>query len=327
VSILGTIMWHAEQDKAYVFRRKHATPFPPPKRLHERPRLNLDLGRDRSTAKGHDQDHEQEHEEVPIVFMSPMLEKMVYPITPRTPRNSMQKRISSDVPLTPLSPPPSMPLPEVPPTPSSSAPEVMTDLMQEVLEIMNGIMDEQHVVQDQDQVLREMTELVVIMQQEAEDLLALADLVEEYVEEVDFAKQAADIEDWVDDLDLGYYGVFPSEESKRGGHKRDDSAVGLEEDDDFHVGELRESVYREVPIIRRQTPDRKEVISIHIESPRSMRRDGIPISMEEVPIISTPHPKGKTFLQTAPSEFRDSGLELRSPQNSPWSQTTTAGWI
>ena len=89
-----------------------------------------------------------------------------------------------------------------PPTPSSQAPEKMTNLLTEVLNIMNTVMEQQHSVQEEDAILSDLTELVVIMQEEAEALLHLADLVEEYVEEVDISKEAAEIEAWVEDLGL-----------------------------------------------------------------------------------------------------------------------------
>lgn len=310
---------------------------PSPKRLHERPTLNLDLHRSPSTRR--------RMEEVPIVFMSPIVEK-VYPLAlePQTRRNSLMPRSPLSeaplthrtsvqygvLPLTPQSPAPSATFPSTPPTPSSTAPEVMTSLLQEVLGIMNGIMSHHSTVQEEDQFLRELTELVVIMQQEAEDLLALADLVEEYVEEVEVAEQVADTEDWVDDLDLGYYGFVEGEGGKEcgRGHKRDDSAVGLDDDsDDFHAGELRESVYREVPIIRRQTPERKEVELVEIpRSPRIVAKDVDPMEIQRVPIISTLQlRKGK--LKEPPSPFRDSGLGAPSPKSSVRCKKKSPRWI
>lgn len=183
---------------------------------------------------------------------------------------------------------------------------------------MNEIMSQQANVQEEDQVLRELTELVAVMQQEAEDILALANLVEEYVEEVDVVEQAADMEDWVADLDLGYYGFADEVGGKEGGggHKRDDSAIGLDDNrDGFLAEELRESVYREVPMIRRQTPERKEVELFEIpRSPKVVAKDIEREGLQSMPIISTPQPKGKP--KKLPSSFRDSGLGSPSPTSS-----------
>ncbi|CAG8955615.1 hypothetical protein HYFRA_00009569 [Hymenoscyphus fraxineus] len=85
-----------------------------------------------------------------------------------------------------------------PPTPSSLAPLHLTGLLQQVLLIMNTIMGQQSIVQEEDDLLRDLTELVVIMQDEAEALVNMADLVEEYVEEVD----AAEMREWIEELDL-----------------------------------------------------------------------------------------------------------------------------
>jgi hypothetical protein len=341
-------MWCAQQDKAYASRPKHVNHVLPPKRLHERPQLNLDI----------------RMEEVPIVFMFPSVEQE-------------GNQPSSDFHIT--NPAPNVPLPDVPPkhtmlanrrqsvllqeqdspsTPSSAAPQVMTGLLQEVLGIMNEIMDQRSIVQEEYQVLQELTELVVIMQQEAEDLLALADLVEEYNEEVEFAEQAAVMEEWVDDLDLEYYSEereeFVVEEDESGGlghrrddseewgedtedeksgglrHRRDDSAVELDEEDvdHFHFGELAESVYREVPIIRRQTPEIKEVRLVDIEAVglRGGGQSKFGRVFQNVPIISTPQPREGKLIRP-PSIFRDSGLDLLSPKWSVSSKKTIPRWI
>ncbi|KAK0117800.1 hypothetical protein ONS95_012125 [Cadophora gregata] len=142
---------------------------------------------------------------------------------------------------------------DAPPTPSSQAPEKMTDLLTEVLNIMNTVMEQQHSAQEEDAILGDLTELVVIMQEEAEALLHLADVVEEYVEEVDLAKEAAEIEDWVEELgldempevsdgsgsstetelDVAPILVDPEKQSRNKSHARDDSydsALGLEDE-------------------------------------------------------------------------------------------------
>ncbi|KAJ5050871.1 uncharacterized protein L3040_002739 [Drepanopeziza brunnea f. sp. 'multigermtubi'] len=153
-----------------------------------------------------------------------------------------------------------------PPTPSSQAPEKMTSLLSEVLSIMNTIMEQQHTVQQEDRIVAELTELVVIMQEEAEALLNLADLVEEFVEEVDVASEVADIESWVEELHLDCVGgsmMMYEDESMPGLqsakpkplHGRDgsvDSAVSLSiagdelgAGDGPYSGELRESLHRD----------------------------------------------------------------------------------
>lgn len=221
------------------------------------------------------------------------------------------------IPLTPSQPPP--------PTPSSTTPANMTGLLHEVLGIMNGIMDQQAIVQEEDDVLTHLTELVVIMQQEAEDLLALADLVEQYVEEIDVAEQVAEIEEWVEELDLDGIRKTSSPEFK--GHERGDSAVGLEEDalEDEHAGELRESMFREVPIVQYQSPEIVNITPIMTGAlPVSpLGRDTTSKSRSDatghVPTIGISRPKrGK--LKKPPQTFRDSGLDLRSPIGSQSSQ-------
>lgn len=56
--------------------------------------------------------------------------------------------------------------------------------------------------EEEEEVLRDLTELVVIMQDEAEALVNMADLVEEYVDEIAIAEQSAEMQEWVSDLDL-----------------------------------------------------------------------------------------------------------------------------
>ncbi|KAI9047274.1 hypothetical protein LZ554_008725 [Drepanopeziza brunnea f. sp. 'monogermtubi'] len=162
----------------------------------------------------------------------------------------------------------------VPPTPSSQAPEKMTSLLSDVLSIMNTIMEQQHTVQQEDRIVAELTELVVIMQEEAEALLNLADLVEEFVEEVDVASEVADIESWVEELHLDCVDGGAAEKKVGGGmmvvhenesmpglrsakanHGRDvsiDSAVSMSiggdelgAGDGPYSGELRESLHRD----------------------------------------------------------------------------------
>ncbi len=69
-------------------------------------------------------------------------------------------------------------------------------------------------------------ELVVIMQQ------GVADLVEEYVDEVEVAEDVAGIEEWIEELGVDNCGFGEdadgSQRERKMGHKRHDSAVGLE---------------------------------------------------------------------------------------------------
>lgn len=169
--------------------------------------------------------------------------------------------------------------------------------------------------ESQAEILAELTELVVIMQSEAEDLLALADLVEEYVEEVDLSEQVAGIEDWADDqdLDLGYGSASSSpvkENMRDRKHTREDSAVSLASTD---AGDLMlsEDVYREMPILRSHTPDRREVKEVTI------RGEGVvlkPVAMEkkeDIPVVKAPVPK-RLLSKKSFSAFRDSGISMFS---------------
>jgi hypothetical protein len=204
----------------------------------------------------------------------------------------------------------------------------MIGLLQEVLGIMNGIMDQQSTSQDEDAVLRDLTELVVIMLQEAEDFLPLADLEEEYVDEVELAEEVTGIEELgVHSGGLGGNADWDGRKTKRS-HQKDDSVVVLEDEDNVHAGELRESTYREVSIVRQQIPEKREVKEVKIDAvPRTPGRDGN--AMKDVPILSTPHPK-KAKLKKPPPPFRDSALDLTIPNRSTdrrMNSVKTLGWI
>lgn len=173
-------------------------------------------------------------------------------------------------------------------------------------------MASQHSLQtslDQDAVLAGLTELVIIMQQEAEDLLTLADLVEEYVEEVDVTEQVAGIEDWADDLDLGYYGADDEELERevRQKHSRDDSAVSLNAGDAFLAGELRESVCEEAPESR-EVRIRDETVVLQPVAHN-------PVVETAGPVVKAPMPRILKAKKSI-SKFRDSGVSLFTPRSS-----------
>ncbi|CZR56408.1 uncharacterized protein PAC_06296 [Phialocephala subalpina] len=97
-----------------------------------------------------------------------------------------------------------------PPTPSSQAPKNVTGLLTDVLSIMNSIMSQQALVASENELLEDLTELVVILQEEAEEMLQMADLVEEYCDEIEVEVQGElereSLEEWADDLGLRFSG-------------------------------------------------------------------------------------------------------------------------
>jgi hypothetical protein len=120
-------------------------------------------------------------EEVPIVFQSPII-------------NIAHEARNSSPLSPPLVTPPPFDFPSaLPLSPSATAPENIMGLLQDVLGIMNGIMDEQSVVRMEAEVLdgflHDLTQLVVLIQDEAMLMTDHAELVEEYVEEVQVAEQ------------------------------------------------------------------------------------------------------------------------------------------
>jgi hypothetical protein len=243
-------------------------------------------------------------EEVPIVFQSPIINmaheaRKSYPLPP------------------PLVAPPPFDFPSaLPLSPSATAPENITGLLQDVLGIMNGVMDEQSVVQMEaealDGFLHDLTQLVVLIQDEAMLMTEHAELVEEYVEEVQVAEQVAELEEWGFDLNLENVGPRAQAQAKQVvvgqlKYEREDSGVGLDEVESS--GELSKA---------------KE------------GRAGRKIEEEVQPRV--PEKSHKRFVTTlagtstlrgmkqkkAPPQFRDSGLGLSS-HSSPI--TKTARWI
>lgn len=78
---------------------------------------------------------------------------------------------------------------------------------------------------EEDAILQELTELVVIMQEEAEMLIEVSDLVEEYSGEVEVEVEVKEIEAWCFELDLGHNVMGEAGEVKKPGHEREDSGV------------------------------------------------------------------------------------------------------
>ncbi|KAL2062888.1 hypothetical protein VTL71DRAFT_5960 [Oculimacula yallundae] len=189
------------------------------------------------------------------------------PITPRSARFSS----NSNTPTTTTSTPKRSRHQQAisPPTTASLAPEKMTNLLTEVLNIMNSIMNQKQSIAEDASVLGDLAELVVIMQEEAEGLLHLAGLVEEFVEEVDTMKEAAEIEAWVAEMGLddlpeisdASSGETTETESntttpvntkvdtqgKLSNHARDysvDSALGLDDGPSGHVRDVSETIHQ-----------------------------------------------------------------------------------
>ncbi|KAH7323807.1 hypothetical protein BKA65DRAFT_555479 [Rhexocercosporidium sp. MPI-PUGE-AT-0058] len=204
---------------------------------------------------------------------------------------------------------------DVPPTPSSLAPEKMTNLLTEVLNIMNTIMDQQHSVQEEDAILADLTELVVIMQEEAESLLHLAGLVEEFVDEVEISKEAAEIEHWVENLGLDEMPevsegsgqatetesdvvpvIIKSESESQGksiGHGREDSfdsALGLDDDSGGpilgHVRDMSETIHEaaivQIAQLRKSESETRRGNLVEIGR-RAMERSEVTTSLPRTP--------------------------------------------
>jgi hypothetical protein len=82
-----------------------------------------------------------------------------------------------------------------------STPEQLAELLQDIANIMDTITGEkmmcgEELDGEEGQVLGALTELVLIMEQEVEDMVELADIVEEYLDEIELA----DLEGWVAEL-------------------------------------------------------------------------------------------------------------------------------
>lgn len=169
-------------------------------------------------------------QEVPIVMLKE-----------KRPKKILQKP-EDLIPTTKNQEPSSLPV-ENPQTPVSVAPSVVTGLLQDVLSIMTAIIDQRTSVQGEDAVLRELTKLVIILQDEAETLANMADVVEEYMEEVEISDEVAGIEEWVSDLNLekGIAIRNCKDNLRRIGHERDDSGIGLEEDEEARSAPMIQS--------------------------------------------------------------------------------------
>jgi hypothetical protein len=119
---------------------------------------------------------------------------------------------------------------ETPPAPSSIGPANLTGLSQDVLEIKNTIMDFRAAVEEGDAILRELTGLVVITQEEAEMLINVSDLVEEYCGEVEVEVEIREMVEWYFELGFGNGMVGEEEEVKKPRHERKDSGIGLDDE-------------------------------------------------------------------------------------------------
>jgi hypothetical protein len=163
---------------------------------------------------------------------------------------------------------------EPPPTPSSVAPANLTNLLQDVLGIVNTIMESRAEVEEEDAIFQELTELVVIMQEEAEMLVEVSDLVEEYCGEIEVEVEAQGMEEWYFELGaLGFGNGMERKEEKKPGHEREDSGVGLDENfdgegdflDDRSLEEMKTSSLQSEPlkdlVIGRSSEDTK----LHLE--------------------------------------------------------------
>ncbi|RDW80444.1 hypothetical protein BP5796_05142 [Coleophoma crateriformis] len=333
-------MWRIEAPstpRIYPFRHKHSNHFPPsPERSQPSPP---------PFDSPYDSDEEfarfllNEHEEIPIFYMpeSHMLTPREYPLSPplplplSLPKNNRNNHIADadsypfefpSVP-SPLRPVPKnrildidttmLPLP--PPSPASVAPANLTSLLQDVLGIMNVIMGEQAVMEGENEALQELVELVVIMQEEAETLVDMADLVEEFVDECQMSREVSEIEEWVEDLDLRGVGrrmpahretdvdvqIGWRREEKRSMHEREDSGVGLDDDADeeslvsFQSGSLKEME----PVKEQRVPE-------YMKATRASK-------VRQEVSMSPPDRTKKGPGGRRPDPFRDSALGLLTP--------------
>ncbi|KAM3086199.1 hypothetical protein ACMFMF_000153 [Clarireedia jacksonii] len=213
--------------------------------------------------------------------------------------------------------------------PSTS--EKLAGLLQEVANIMDTITGEkmmcgEELDGEESQVLGSLTELVLIMEQEVEDMVELADVVEEYVEEVEMAE----LEEWVAALTPAGYGsdvdLDSGEEEWEGmktpkGSGKESIRIGLDEGSKgvIRVGGMLEEVvdgdilgWRVRCLDKHDHGDEKEMAS-PITVARGRRDEHTGILQNNV--ISVPR-RGSD----AEEKFRDSALDLMSPagsQNAP----------
>ncbi|KAG4432701.1 hypothetical protein IFR05_011824 [Cadophora sp. M221] len=231
-----------------------------------------------------------------------------------------------------------------PPTPSSLAPEKMTNLLTEVLNIMSTVMDQQHSVKEEDNILADLTELVVIMQEEAEGLLHLASLVEEFVEEIEISKEAAEIEDWVEDLGLDELpeisdgsgettetelDVVPviikqGNQGRDVGHGREDSfdsALGLDDESSKigHVRDSSETIHQaaivQIAQLRKSESDTRRGNLVEIGR-RALKRSEGTVSMPQTPLIQVPRTTQTPRAQYIPHRKASLGsIKLRKVES------------
>lgn len=222
-------MWKTDAGKAYPFRHNHPNHFPPRPPPLSIPPYDLD----RPTL---DTCFEVEEEvDVPIVFMSPESNMP----SPSVPYAEEQQPLQLDLPQK------SQQIVPQPPMSSPSLPLHLTSLLQEILSIMNTVMEEKSRVENEDVVLSGMAELVAIMQEEAEMLVEVGDLVEELKGEIEVVRGVGEWEGWIfkgsesgsvisqsgAELENSNSEKRAMVDEKRAWHERQDSGVGLEDED------------------------------------------------------------------------------------------------
>jgi len=256
--------------------------------------------------------------------------------------------------------PPSFPFDmEPPPTPSSVAPANLTNLLQDVLSVMNTIMESRADVEEEDAILQELAELVVIMQEEAEMLIEVSDLVDEYCGEIESEAEIQEMEEWCLELGIGN-GNSPSinRATPRVGHEREDSGVGLDEKyedgeeflDDKSLEEMKsptslngddasnslgDNNSKKTRSLgdKNQNAEQQAPIVVVTPPPKSISKDvrggqkSRGQKKEEITSGAKSSIKKKGKVKKAPPTFRDSGLGLQSPspRGSPISRSPR--WI
>ncbi|KAH6662117.1 hypothetical protein B0J14DRAFT_645514 [Halenospora varia] len=208
-------------------------------------------------------------------------------------------------------------------------------------------MDQKHIAEAEDMVLRDLSELVAIMQEEAETLVDMAGLVEEYVDKIEIAEEVGEIRDWGSDLDLGRVGSVSSEGEQepqprrnfKASHGREDSGVGLEMDEDSEIDST-------IKFVQEVQPRKVQVAEVARTATLRKSKKGR-VDLESVsPVRKKPQAKLKTDQRSlksgtgsrnvkkgrqtkAPPQFRDSALDLMGPSSSPSLRTRPrpACWI
>jgi hypothetical protein len=209
---------------------------------------------------------------------------------------------------------------------------------------MNTIMESRAEVEEEEAILQELAELGFIMQEEAEMLIEVSDLVEEYCGEIESEAEIQEMEEWCLELGMGNGNQLSKfEETSRLGHEREDSGAGTNEkhegEGDFVDDKSLEEM--EAPSSRIwYTDDSLDEINSEKKPPS---RDKNKYASKSSPIfVITPPPKltsrdvrgrqeskktkkvevtptarqikKKTEkMKKVPSPFRDSGLGLQSP--------------